>query len=40
MGGGIGGMATAYWLKYYLNDSVGITIYESKDVGEDFEAEK
>jgi hypothetical protein len=32
VGGGIGGISTAYWLKYYLNDSVAITIYESKQV--------
>ena len=32
VGGGIGGISTAYWLKYYLNDSVAITIYESKEV--------
>lgn len=32
VGGGIGGIATAYWLKYYLNDSIAITIYESKEV--------
>jgi hypothetical protein len=32
VGGGIGGIATAYWLKYYLNDSIAITIYESKQV--------
>ncbi|CAF1168096.1 unnamed protein product [Rotaria magnacalcarata] len=33
IGAGIGGIATAYWLKYYLNDSVAITIYESDQVG-------
>jgi protoporphyrinogen oxidase len=35
VGGGIGGISTAYWLKYYLNDSVAITIYESKQVCEE-----
>jgi protoporphyrinogen oxidase len=34
VGAGIGGISTAYWLKYYLNDSVAITIYESKQVCE------
>lgn len=33
VGAGIGGIATAYWLKHYLNDSIAITIYESKQVG-------
>jgi len=32
VGAGIGGISTAYWLKYYLNDSVAITIYESNQV--------
>jgi hypothetical protein len=36
VGGGIGGIATAYWLKYYLNDSIAITIYESKQVCDEF----
>ncbi|CAF1404670.1 unnamed protein product [Adineta steineri] len=33
VGAGIGGISTAYWLKYYLNDSVAITIYESNQIG-------
>ncbi|CAF0905060.1 unnamed protein product [Rotaria sordida] len=33
VGAGLGGISTAYWLKYYLNDSVAITIYESDQVG-------
>jgi len=32
VGAGIGGISTAYWLKYYLNDSIAITIYESNEV--------
>ena len=33
VGAGIGGISTAYWLKYYLNESITITIYESNEVG-------
>ena len=32
VGAGIGGISTAYWLKYYLNESIAITIYESNEV--------
>jgi Mn2+/Fe2+ NRAMP family transporter len=32
VGAGIAGITTAYWLKYYLNDSVALTIYDKNEV--------